>query len=103
LAEIVQRCAKAISLGLGWLVGRVSEKGELEGSENVLFGYYKSLLIFTVAGRYLEAERVAHKIKRDFYKDGLFGGEQYPAAAGSFARSRAPFWPTDRDRPSILA
>src|SRR3546814_16626567 len=63
-----------------WLAGRVSAEGELEGSETVLFGYYKALLTFTAAGRYLEAERAARKIKRDFYKDGQFGGEQYSAA-----------------------
>ncbi|KEQ55417.1 apramycin biosynthesis protein [Sphingobium chlorophenolicum] len=80
MAEIVQRCEEAISLGLKWLAGRVSDKGELEGSESILFGYYKALLTFTATGRYLEAGRVAHKIKRDFYKDGQFGGEQYPAA-----------------------
>src|SRR3546814_9760571 len=62
------------------LAGRVSAEGELEGSETVLFGYYKALLTFTAAGRYLEAERAARKIKRDFYKDGQFGGEQYSAA-----------------------
>ncbi|BAI97207.1 hypothetical protein Sj15T_16490 [Sphingobium sp. TA15] len=80
MAEIVRRCEEAISLGLKWLVERVSDSGELEGSESILFGYYKALLTLTVAGRYLEAERVARKIKRDFYRDGQFGGEQYPAA-----------------------
>src|SRR3546814_8725724 len=80
VAQIVERCEKAISRGLEWLAGRVSAEGELEGSETVLFGYYKALLTFTAAGRYLEAERAARKIKRDFYKDGQFGGEQYSAA-----------------------
>src|SRR3546814_2620943 len=70
VAQIVERCEKAISRGLEWLAGRVSAEGELEGSETVLFGYYKALLTFTAAGRYLEAERAARKIKRDFYKDG---------------------------------
>src|SRR3546814_7555063 len=80
VAQIVERCEKAISRGLEWLAGRVSAEGELEGSETVLFGYYKALLTFTAAGRYLEAERAARKIKRAFYKDGQFGGEQYSAA-----------------------
>src|SRR3546814_9986718 len=54
VAQIVERCEKAISRGLEWLAGRVSAEGELEGSETVLFGYYKALLTFTAAGRYLE-------------------------------------------------
>src|SRR3546814_3495598 len=80
VAQIVERCEKAISRGLEWLAGRVSAEGELEGSETVLFGYYKALLTFTAARRYLEAERAARKSKRDFYKDGQFGGEKYSAA-----------------------
>src|SRR3546814_1979811 len=50
-------------------------------------------LTLTVAGRYLEAERVARKIKRDFYRDGQFGGAQYPAAtAGPIYRDSWLTW-----------
>lgn len=73
----------AIDRALAWASDRVLPNGQLRGSEDVTFGYYKAMLAFLLGGRPQELGRVRGHIRRTFYSDGAFsrGETSYPGAS----------------------
>jgi hypothetical protein len=87
---IGEKFIQAANKGIQWALSLLNEKGNFQGSENMLLGHYKSLQTLATAGFVREAEKIAYFLQSYFPESGDFNslpGESQPATSANYRNS----------------
>lgn len=88
----LDRYRAAAARAVQWVVPRIGPNGAIEGSEDIVFGYYKVLPALWTGGRPTEAGRVLQRIRTRFFRDGRFETDADAYASASVGYGYRQSW-----------
>lgn len=92
LRDKLETYRRAAARAVEWVLPRIGPDGAIEGSEDIVFGYYKAIPALWTGARPVEAGRVLQRIRARFFRDGRFETDADAYAGASVGYGYRQSW-----------